>query len=226
MTLRRRGPPAQDAAPKTGPPATEADDDNMKAPKGRPARRPASSSSLTSRNRLLVLAASLIYGVFMITNRNRAIKPLPKRYAICSPKYREQILTLDANDSRKQCLVIEHGVISYTGSLEDVRDTYGDLDTRGKLHNGQQGIKIVFLRKGDYLMPGLIDAHAHVLQNGEAASAVDLVGSTSVKEAVDRIASFIERDPKLLQDRSQFILGLGWDQTKYSPLVFPTAVST
>jgi hypothetical protein len=195
------------------------------APKGRPARRAGSSASLTSRNRLLVLAASLIYGVFLITNRNRSIKSLPKRYAICSPKYRQQVLTLDPENSRKQCLVVENGVISYTGSLEDVRDAYGDLDTRGKLHNGQEGIRIVFLRKGEWLMPGLIDAHAHVLQNGEAASAVDLVGSTSVKEAVNRIAHFIEKDPELVKDRSRFILGLGWDQTKYAPAVFPTAVS-
>lgn len=62
-----------------------------------------------------------------------------------------------------------------------------------------------------------------MLQNGEAASAVNLVGSTSVQEAIERIAKFIAADPELLKDRSRFILGLGWDQTKYNPPAFPTA---
>lgn len=92
-----------------------------------------------------------------------------------------------------------------------------------------------------------IDAHAHVLQQGEASTAVNLVGATSLQgaprsvdthstgtlifherpaEVVDRIARFVEADPELQADRSRFILGLGWDQTKYADTgrEFPTAV--
>ncbi|ORY86060.1 amidohydrolase 3 [Leucosporidium creatinivorum] len=132
---------------------------------------------------------------------------------------------MDQADSRVGCIVVENGLIAATGSLEMVRREWGDIDTTGKLYNGKGGgIKIIFLRKGEMLLPGLIDAHAHVLQNGEAASAVDLVGSTSVAEVVERIASFIEKDPALLADRSRFVLGLGWDQTKFGGSgEFPTA---
>ncbi|BGP58099.1 hypothetical protein JCM8202v2_005756 [Rhodotorula sphaerocarpa] len=126
---------------------------------------------------------------------------------------------------RTQCIVVNDGEIVGRGSRDQVRAEWGDLETKGKGFGRNGGVKIFYLKPGQTLMPGLTDAHAHVLQQGESASAVNLVGATSVREVVDRIAAFVEADPELREDRTRFILGLGWDQTKYQETdgAFPTA---
>lgn len=45
-------------------------------------------------------------------------------------------------------------------------------------------------------------------------------------EVVQRIADYITADPVLLQNTTKFILGVGWDQTKWPGGEFPTAVSS
>lgn len=42
-------------------------------------------------------------------------------------------------------------------------------------------------------------------------------------DVVERIANWIAARPDVLDDRSKFILGLGWDQTKWPGAAFPTA---
>ncbi|CEQ42769.1 SPOSA6832_04616, partial [Sporobolomyces salmonicolor] len=133
-----------------------------------------------------------------------------------------------ARELRVQCIVVAEGKIVGRGTVEEVRATWGDRDTRGSLApQGGEAVKLFWLKRGETILPGLIDAHAHLLAYGESKSAVDLIGATSVAEVVDRIAAFIDRDPDLRTDRNRFILGLGWDQTKYDDTErkFPTAVN-
>lgn len=134
---------------------SEGSKDASSALKGRPAAVKKPSSQMSSRNRLLALAVALCYGVFLVANRSRSMKPLPKRYAICSPRHRHQVLTLDGHNSRKECVVVEKGLVAFTGSLEQVRDAYGDLDTKGKVFQGKAAIKIISLSPGEFVMPGL-----------------------------------------------------------------------
>lgn len=63
---------------------------------------------------------------------------------------------MDQDDSRVGCIVVERGLIAATGSLETVRREWGDIDTTGKLYDGKGGgIKIIFLKKGELVLPGL-----------------------------------------------------------------------
>jgi hypothetical protein len=48
--------------------------------------------------------------------------------------------------------------------------------------------------------------------------------SCPTSDVIERIAKFIRSDPELLADPSRFILGLGWDQTKWAGGEFPRAV--
>lgn len=72
---------------------------------------------------------------------------------------------------------------------------------------------------GKTLLPGLIDAHAHVLGLGEAKLNVNLMGLQSLDETLDSIASYAVRYPELT-----WIRGRGWNQVLWPENRFPTAV--
>lgn len=70
--------------------------------------------------------------------------------------------------------------------------------------------------EGATLLPGLIDAHGHVTSHGRALSAVDLVGSDSEADSVDRVQAFIDRHPQ-----REWITGRGWNQVLWPGKQFP-----
>ncbi len=72
--------------------------------------------------------------------------------------------------------------------------------------------------KGRVLMPGLIDAHAHVMDLGLATLTLDLSATTSLAEAQAKIAAYAAAHP----DR-QWIIGRGWNQEKWKLGRMPTA---
>ncbi|MBS0482937.1 MAG: amidohydrolase [Proteobacteria bacterium] len=72
--------------------------------------------------------------------------------------------------------------------------------------------------KGRVMMPGLIDAHAHVMGIGFAALTLDLSETKSLAEAQARIAAYAAAHP----DRP-WILGRGWNQEQWKLGRFPTA---
>lgn len=71
--------------------------------------------------------------------------------------------------------------------------------------------------KGQSLLPGLIDAHGHVLGYGMALSSVDLVGTTSLAEAQKRIREQSQKK------QTGWVTGRGWNQELWVSKQFPTA---
>lgn len=72
--------------------------------------------------------------------------------------------------------------------------------------------------KGRVLLPGMIDAHAHVMDIGFAALSLDLSETASLSDALAKIRSFVAEHP----DRP-WILGGGWNQETWNLGRFPTA---
>lgn len=72
--------------------------------------------------------------------------------------------------------------------------------------------------KGRVMLPGMIDAHVHVMDIGFAALSLDLSDTTSLADALNRIAKFSAEHP----DRP-WIIGRGWNQEKWQLGRFPTA---
>ena len=68
------------------------------------------------------------------------------------------------------------------------------------------------------LLPGLIDAHAHIMGLGSALMSVDLMGVTSKQEALARVKAFADANPT-----QEWIIGRGWNQTLWTENAFPTA---
>lgn len=73
---------------------------------------------------------------------------------------------------------------------------------------------------GRTLIPGLVDAHGHVLSYGLGLLRVDLVGTTTEQEAAERVREFAEANPEL-----EWIQGRGWNQVLWDSNEFPTAAS-
>lgn len=71
---------------------------------------------------------------------------------------------------------------------------------------------------GATLIPGLIDAHGHVLSLGRARTRVDLVGTTTRAQALQRVAEFARDNPDV-----PWILGRGWNQELWQDKRFPQA---
>jgi predicted amidohydrolase YtcJ len=71
---------------------------------------------------------------------------------------------------------------------------------------------------GKYILPGLTDAHAHLYSQGLLASRLDITGTPSVEDAVERIAAYVSENP-----RATWILGRGWNQVIWPVQEFPNA---
>ncbi|MEO1045613.1 MAG: amidohydrolase [Pseudomonadota bacterium] len=72
--------------------------------------------------------------------------------------------------------------------------------------------------KGKTLIPGLIDAHGHIMNTGFQALTLDLSGTRSLTEAQAAIAEYAARYPN-----RPWIIGRGWNQEKWGLGRFPTA---
>ena len=68
------------------------------------------------------------------------------------------------------------------------------------------------------VVPGLIDAHGHVAGLGLNAMRVDLAGTASKEEALQRLRDFAAELPE-----GTWLLGRGWDQNRWAVKQFPTA---
>ncbi|TYT27177.1 amidohydrolase [Luteimonas viscosa] len=68
------------------------------------------------------------------------------------------------------------------------------------------------------VIPGLIDAHAHIVGLGVALTRVDLVGTRSRQEVLARLRAFAADLPD-----GEWLLGGGWDQNDWPEQAFPTA---
>lgn len=71
---------------------------------------------------------------------------------------------------------------------------------------------------GRVLMPGLIDAHGHVMGYGQALGALDLTGTASLAELQQRLRTYAAANPSL-----PWIVGRGWNQELWPDKRFPTS---
>ncbi len=68
------------------------------------------------------------------------------------------------------------------------------------------------------IVPGLIDAHGHVLGQGQASMTARLNGARSIAEVIQRLQAFAKDLPA-----DAWLIGRGWDQNLWPDKVFPTA---
>lgn len=71
---------------------------------------------------------------------------------------------------------------------------------------------------GESVVPGLIDAHGHMLSLGTVLTQANLVGTTSKTDVIERLEKFAAQLPK-----GAWLVGNGWDQNDWADEHFPTA---
>jgi predicted amidohydrolase YtcJ len=113
--------------------------------------------------------------------------------------------TLDADGLQSfGALVFDQGKVLARGNERALRASYPQA-TRIDGH-------------GSTLLPGLIDAHGHILAMGAAMTRIDLVGTASLAEAQRRVSAYALAHP----DRP-WLLGRGWNQVIWNLGRFPRA---
>jgi predicted amidohydrolase YtcJ len=98
------------------------------------------------------------------------------------------------------------------------------IDPKGKVQTVLTGppppieFKNTLDGEGRTLLPGLIDAHGHVVDLGFAALRLDLTGTRSVAELQQRLRDYAAAHPD-----ARWIQGFGWNQELWAEKRFPTA---
>ena len=115
-----------------------------------------------------------------------------------------RIYTVDEARPLATALAVKDGRVLFVG------DERGALTLRGA------ATRVVDAR-GQTIIPGMVDAHAHLLGLGITLRQVDLTGTRSYDEVVARVAERARTVPK-----GQWILGRGWDQNDWGDTRFPT----
>ena len=110
---------------------------------------------------------------------------------------------MDANNTIAEAMAIEGDKIVGIGTDEYIKRKF-------------KSNKIINL-VGKTILPGLIDAHCHLLGLGLARMTVDLFGTHSEKEVAERIAQRVA-----VSKPEQWIRGSGWDQNEWLTKSFPS----
>lgn len=77
-------------------------------------------------------------------------------------------------------------------------------------------LKETYDAEGATIVPGLIDAHAHLYKLGVLKQQVDLIGTISYNEVLERVLAFQKIN------NLDYISGRGWDQNDWDTNEFPT----
>ncbi len=112
------------------------------------------------------------------------------------------IYTVDGDFSKAEAMAIQDGKIVEVGSTSELVEKYNAATTKDV--------------EGKTIVPGLIDAHAHLYNLGVTLQQVNLVGTQSKEEVLERVAAFQK------EKNSNYILGRGWDQNDWEVKEYPT----
>ncbi|WP_461532643.1 amidohydrolase [Sinomicrobium sp.] len=111
-----------------------------------------------------------------------------------------KVYTVDSDFTTAEAFAIKDGKFVDVGSVERIENNYSAreiIDVNSKV-----------------VIPGLIDAHCHFYGLGLNLQQVDLTGTTSFEEVLDRL--------KVGSDKqTTFIYGRGWDQNDWEVKEFP-----
>jgi predicted amidohydrolase YtcJ len=111
-----------------------------------------------------------------------------------------KIYTLDENNSMAEAMAIKDGKIAAVGAEREILNKYRAAKT---IDAGKQPV-----------YPGFIDAHCHFLWYGQFLNEVDLTGTKSLNDIVEKLSN-------ASPNQGEWITGRGWDQNDWPEKSFP-----
>ena len=111
------------------------------------------------------------------------------------------IYTVNENFEKAEAFVVKAGKIEEVGKLQDLVNKYDFAD--------------VYDAKNQTIIPGIIDAHAHLMYLGISLQQVDLTGTNSYEEVLKRVLDFQKIN------KTAYLIGRGWDQNDWINKTFP-----
>jgi len=116
----------------------------------------------------------------------------------------KRIRTLNPGQPIAEALVMKDGTIVYVGAREDALDVAGSG-------------AVVEEFPDSVIVPGLVDAHAHLSSLGRSLALVNLSTAKSEADAIGRVKRAGE---STLQ--GEWVVGRGWDQNDWANKAWPT----
>jgi hypothetical protein len=110
--------------------------------------------------------------------------------------------TVNSNFDKAESFAIKDGTFIAVGTNEEIQKKYTSLQTIDA--------------KNETILPGFIDAHCHFYRLGLQQQKVDVSGTKSYDEVLDRLVAFQK------EKNTSFITGRGWDQNDWELKEFPT----
>lgn len=121
------------------------------------------------------------------------------------------IYTVDSSFSVCEAMAIKDGKIIETGGNEQILNSYSAKETKDI--------------EGKTIFPGFIDAHCHFLNYGLGLTQVDLVGTKSFEEVIQRVKDFVVKMDQVknpeIKPEDNWIVGRGWDQNDWDVKEYP-----
>jgi len=124
------------------------------------------------------------------------------------------IYSVDSIFSVHQAMAIRDGQILELGTNEAIREKFKS--------------KTVKDAEGKCIFPGFIDAHCHFYGYGKGLNEVDLVGTNSFNEVIEKTSEFVKQkdlSPEVStltsKNNNEWIIGRGWDQNDWENKEFP-----
>ena len=121
------------------------------------------------------------------------------------------VYTVDSSFSNAESFAVKDGKFIAIGTSKEILEKYD--------------AKEIIDAEGKAVYPGLIDSHCHFYGYGKGLQEVDLVGTKSFNEVIDRIVKY---DATLSPSNSvedlikrDWIIGRGWDQNDWPIKEYP-----
>ena len=114
-----------------------------------------------------------------------------------------KIATVDSHFSIKEAVAVHGGRIIFVGNFEDTQPYIGPRT------------KIISVKEG-LVLPGLTDAHAHMNSYSQELSNLNVTGTNSFDEVIQRVAERVRTSKP-----GEWITGGRWDQNDWPETSFP-----
>ena len=112
------------------------------------------------------------------------------------------VYTVNPDFEKTEAFAVKDGKFVQVGTSKDILEKYFSNN--------------IIDAEGQTIVPGFIDAHCHFLTLGELQQQVNLVGTKSFEEVVERIIEFSNTY------KPRYIRGRGWDQNDWMDKELPT----